>query len=313
MTAYGREVLDHNAGDQYIDGLLIKPLTPSQLFDAIIRAYDSRRTDERSVGPSTSNDSLPQKLKGKVLLVEDNEINQQVAKELLEQIGLEVDTVDDGEQAVNYVKQQRPNLVLMDIQMPVMDGYEATKQIRKLPDMEDLPIFAMTANAMVGDADKSTQAGMNGHIAKPVDPEELYNTIREQLTTTAATTNNSTQTGWKPPQNNPPGIDLQRGIKQVGGNPDFYLKLLAKFVTNHGECIQQLNEMLERSELDDARRSAHTIKGVAGNIGAYELQQRATELEATLAKGKTPSEELLQGYTQACELLFNTIRNITTE
>jgi HPt (histidine-containing phosphotransfer) domain-containing protein len=154
---------------------------------------------------------------------------------------------------------------------------------------------------------------MNGHIAKPVDPEELYNTIREQLTTTAATTNNSTQTGWKPPQNNPPGIDLQRGIKQVGGNPDFYLKLLAKFVTNHGECVQQLNEMLERSELDDARRSAHTIKGVAGNIGAYELQQRATELEATLAKGKTPSEELLQGYTQACDVLFNTIRNITTE
>ena len=313
MTAYGREVLDHNAGDQYIDGLLIKPLTPSQLFDAIIRAYDSRSTDERSVDPSASNKSLPQKLKGKVLLVEDNEINQQVAKELLEQIGLEVDTVDDGEQAVNYVKQQRPNLVLMDIQMPVMDGYEATKQIRKLPDMEDLPIFAMTANAMVGDADKSTQAGMNGHIAKPVDPEELYNTIREQLTTTTATTNNSTQTSWNPPQNNPPGIDLQRGIKQVGGNPDFYLKLLAKFVTNHGECVQQLNEMLERSELDDARRSAHTIKGVAGNIGAYELQKRATELEATLAKGKTPSEELLQDYTQACEILFNTIRGITTE
>lgn len=313
MTAYGREVLDHNVSDQHIDGLLIKPLTPSQLFDAIIRAYDSRSTDESSLDTSITNNDLPWQLQGKVLLVEDNEINQQVAKELLEQIGLEVDTVDDGEQAVAYVKQQRPNLVLMDIQMPVMDGYEATRQIRKLPTMEDLPIFAMTANAMVGDAEKSALAGMNGHIAKPVDPEELYNTISEQLKNSTATTNKAAQAGWTPPEKNPPGIDLQRGIKQVGGNPEFYLKLLGKFVTNHGNCVQQLHEMLECAELDDARRSAHTIKGVAGNIGAYDLQKKATELEATLAHGKPPSEELLQDYTLACETLFNTINSITTD
>jgi CheY-like chemotaxis protein len=310
MTAYGREVLDHSVSDQYIDGLLIKPLTPSQLFDAIIRAYDSRSTDEHTMGTAVSNDSLPQLLQGKILLVEDNEINQQVAKELLEQIGLEVDTVDNGEQAVAHVKQQRPDLVLMDIQMPIMDGYEATRQIRNIPSMEDLPIYAMTANAMVGDADKSTQAGMNGHIAKPVDPEELYNTINEQLKTAAVTLTKTAQPSWTPPDQNPPGIDLQRGIKQVGGNPEFYLKLLGKFVTNHSDCVNQLHEMLDNTEFDDARRSVHTIKGVAGNIGAYDLQKKAAELEAILGSGKPPAEEQLQDYTQACETLFNSIRAI---
>ena len=310
MTAYGREILDHSVSDQYIDGLLIKPLTPSQLFDAIIRAYDSRSTDEHPMGTTASNDSLPQLLQGKVLLVEDNEINQQVAKELLEQIGLEVDTVDNGEQAVAYVKQQRPDLVLMDIQMPIMDGYEATRQIRKMPTMEDLPIFAMTANAMVGDADKSTRAGMNGHIAKPVDPEELYNTISEQLKTTTATSTKTAPASWEQPEKNPPGIDLQRGIKQVGGNPEFYIKLLGKFITNHGNCVNQLHDMLDSAKYEDARRTAHTIKGVAGNIGAYDLQKKASELEAALGSGKPPSEELLQEYTQACETLFNSIRTI---
>ncbi len=310
MTAYGREILDHDVRKQYLDGLLIKPLTPSQLFDAIIRAYESRSLDRPSLSTSASQTPIPEQLEGKVLLVEDNEINQQVAKELLEQMGLEVDTVDDGEQAVNYIKQQRPDLVLMDIQMPIMDGYVATKLIRKLPSMADLPIFAMTANAMVGDAEKSAQAGMNGHIAKPVNPEELYNTLSEQLKSVTPQADQIIQKEWTPPTTNTPGIDIESGIKQVGGNPEFYLKLLDKFVTNHGNCVQQLHEMLERSELDDARRSAHTIKGVAGNIGAYDLQQKATELEASLADGKQPSEELLQDYTQACETLFNTIQTI---
>jgi two-component system sensor histidine kinase/response regulator len=311
ITAYGREVLESDVSEKHLDGILIKPLTPSQLFDAIIRALDSRYSDSSSIDPLQQ---LPEqeRLQGKVLLVEDNEINQQVAKELLEQMGLSVDTADDGAQAVHYITaQQRPDLVLMDVQMPVMDGYEATRQIRKLPDMADMPIFAMTANALVGDADKSAQAGMNGHIAKPVDPEELFRTLSEHLASTAPSPTETTKkTAWSAPEESYPGIDLQRGIQQVGGNPDFYLKLLGDFLSNHGGCVSELEELLTVSSFEEARRSAHTIKGVAGNIGAYDLQQAATELEASLAAGELSAEELLRDYSQASETLFGTIRTI---
>jgi CheY-like chemotaxis protein len=311
ITAYGREVLESDVSEKHLDGILIKPLTPSQLFDAIIRALDSRCADSSSIDPL---EQLPERerLQGKVLLVEDNEINQQVAKELLEQMGLSVDTADDGAQAVHYITaRQRPDLVLMDVQMPVMDGYEATRQIRKLPDMADMPIFAMTANALVGDADKSAQAGMNGHIAKPVDPEELFRTLSEHLASTAPSPTETTKkTAWSAPEESYPGIDLQRGIQQVGGNPDFYLKLLGDFLSNHGGCVSELEELLTVSSFEEARRSAHTIKGVAGNIGAYDLQQAATELEAGLAAGELPAEELMRDYSQASETLFSTIRTI---
>jgi PAS domain S-box-containing protein len=254
-------------------------------------------------------------LQGKVLLVEDNEINQQVAKELLEQMGLVVDTVDDGEKAVGYVEQHSPDIVLMDIQMPVMDGYEATRRIRKLPGMSDLPIFAMTANALVGDADKSVQAGMDGHISKPVKPEELSRILIEHIQQSTqnqelATIKEEEKTSWIPPKDNPPGIDLHRGIIQVGGNPDLYFKLLRKIVSNHANCISDMIKMVKATKLEDARRVAHTMNGIAGTIGAYELQHFAAELEVCLASGEIPSQELLRHFSQTCENLLGTVQEL---
>jgi CheY-like chemotaxis protein len=312
MTAYGREMMEQQICDDYLDGLLVKPLTPSQLFDAIIRAFDSKES-ERSTSTIPVVQQVAEPLQGRILLVEDSEINQLVAKELLEEMGLHVDTVDDGNKAIEYVKRQYPDLVLMDIQMPVMDGYEATRKIREMPNMTCLPIFAMTANALVGDAEKSIAAGMNGHISKPVNTEELYSTLSEYLPKRPFTQpheESKNNDSWKLPEQSPVCIDLQRGVKQVGGNPDFYLKLLRDFISGHGNCVRDLKEMIEASRIEDARRAAHTLKGVGGNISAIELEQAASDLEASLVSGKLPTEKEFSRFDHVCESLLSYLNQI---
>jgi CheY-like chemotaxis protein len=317
MTAYGCEIIEQDIGNKHLDGILVKPLTPSILFDAIIRAYESKASVEPYLVIPDEMPSPIQQLQGRILLVEDNEINRQVGKELLDQMGLEVNCVENGEQAVKYIEHQRPDLVLMDIQMPVMDGYEATGRIRALPGMDGLPIVAMTANAMVGDVDRSIHAGMNGHISKPIDPDQLYNIINEYVESSSRemispSIEKAKKSGWTPPKRNPSDIDLHHGIKQVGGNPDFYLKLLGDFLNKHGSSASELKEMMNESRFEDARRTAHTLKGVAGNIGADGLHRIAADLEVILADGELPSEEMFADFSRKCESLFATIQSIVT-
>jgi two-component system sensor histidine kinase/response regulator len=312
MTAYGRDIFEQNISNKYLDGILVKPLTSSQLFDAIIRAYESKESKKSSPITPIEN-TVEALLQGKILLVEDSEINQLVAKELLENMGLEVDTVDDGQKALDYVEKHHTDLILMDIQMPVMDGYEATRGIREKPEMAQLPIFAMTANALIGDAEKSIEAGMNGHISKPVNPDELYRILAEHLPTQeprVKAMSHDLGEKWEPPEQSPDCIDLHRGIKQVGGNPNFYLKLLRDFVSRHGNCVDDLKKMVENSKLKEARRVAHTLKGVGGNIGADQLQQSASELENCLAHGERPSEEQFHQFSLVCESLLTSLSQL---
>ncbi|MGD2024075.1 MAG: response regulator, partial [Desulfobacterales bacterium] len=169
VTAYGREEVMQKAEKIGLDGFLLKPVSPSVLFDTIIQAQGEEVPDTSPIAPGRGNAEALANIKGaKILLVEDNEINQQVAKEILEGADLIVTLADDGRQAVDLVKENQYDAVLMDIQMPVMDGYTATKKIRNLKsEIRNVPIIAMTAHAMAGDEDKSLQAGMNGHVTKP--------------------------------------------------------------------------------------------------------------------------------------------------
>ncbi|MCB1755240.1 MAG: transporter substrate-binding domain-containing protein [Gammaproteobacteria bacterium] len=180
MTAYGREAQQQQVRDSDIDAMLVKPFTGSQLLKAVnaIRAVGAGTNDVDAAEPASDE---PRRLSGEVLLVEDNEINLEVARTLLQAMGLTVRVASNGREGVNAVRQQRPDLVLMDIQMPVMDGYEAAATIRQLPGAADLPIVAMTANAMQGDEEKSLRAGMNAHLAKPVSPDSLYETMEAFL------------------------------------------------------------------------------------------------------------------------------------
>jgi signal transduction histidine kinase/DNA-binding response OmpR family regulator len=200
VTAYGREEVMQQAEKVGLEGFLLKPVNPSMLFDSIMQAFGEAVPETSRVAQRHEQEAEALKhIRGAhVLLVEDNEINQQVATEILEGAGLNVTLATNGQEAVNAVKENKYDAVLMDVQMPVMDGYTATRTIREWelkatepkdknqdsalsPQSSDLPIIAMTAHAMAGDEDKSLQAGMNGHVTKPIDPDQLFATLQKWI------------------------------------------------------------------------------------------------------------------------------------
>ncbi len=322
VTAYGREEVMQQAEQIGIKGFLLKPVSASTLFDMIMQAFGETMPEISRVAPRKEQESKALKnIQGaRVLLVEDNEINQQVAMEILEGAGLNVVLANNGQEAVNAVKKNEYDAVLMDVQMPVMDGYEATRKIReweleaqssmlKESDSEELstfgfqlsarakrvPIIAMTANAMVGDREKSLDAGMNDHVAKPIDTRELFRTMakwiepadREMQLDPAKEGLEDKTEREDDSITELQGISVADGLKKVGGNEKFYRKLLQQFLNTNRESANEIREALEKKDQTLAVRLAHTVKGVAGTLGAGTLAQVAGELEKTLKTGET--------------------------
>jgi CheY-like chemotaxis protein len=231
--------------------------------------------------------------------VEDNEINQQVAREILEGAGLNITLANDGQEAVNSVKESNYDAVLMDVQMPVMDGYTATREIRKDKNFKDLPIIAMTAHAMAGDEDKSLEAGMNGHVTKPIDPDQLFSTLQKLIKPSEKRVQDlqpevpveqSESDKTVPAENELPeslsGFDLADGIKRLMGNKSLYRKLLLDFGANYSGIAGEIWEALEAKDFKQAHSLVHNLKGLSGNLEATNLQAAAVEMEK-LVKGQT--------------------------
>jgi two-component system, sensor histidine kinase and response regulator len=227
-------------------------------------------------------------------LVEDNEINQQVAMEILAGAGVEVFLANNGREALKAVSENDYDAVLMDVQMPVMDGYEATRLIRRDPRHHDLPIIAMTAHAMAGDKDKSLAAGMNDHITKPIDPDELYRTLGQYIRR-PATQVKAGSTDEKAAKTIVPeeaeelpkldGIDVAAGLKRLLGNKKTYLRILRQFGKDSQGAAETIREYTFGDKDKEAAMLAHTLKGAAGNIGATELQEAAAALEGWFKGG----------------------------
>jgi CheY-like chemotaxis protein len=221
-----------------------------------------------------------------LLLVEDNEMNQELALELLRGAGIEVALAQHGAEALALLRQGGAfDGVLMDCQMPVMDGYTATREIRKDPALAHLPIIAMTANAMAEDRAKVIEAGMNDHIAKPLNIGKMFETIARWIRPAAgpgaaAGTEESVDSGAAIPLPHLPGVDPDAGLAQCVGNQTLYLRLLRKFRESHGDFAQRFLAERDCSDPTSAERAAHTLKGTAGIIGAKPLQAAAAELEA---------------------------------
>jgi CheY-like chemotaxis protein len=245
----------------------------------------------------------------RILLVEDNEINQQIAVELLEGAGAKVQIAGNGVVAIDTLSNgpQPPpfDVVLMDLQMPEMDGYQATVKLRSDPRFSQLPIVAMTAHATIEERQRCLGVGMNDHISKPIDPAMLFATVgrfyrpltgnpRESGTTFRtrfeAKTAESEAKGANDELPAIGGLDTQDGLSRVAGNRKLYLKLLRQFVEQQGPAIAQVTSALAQGDAALAERLAHTLKGVAGNIGAKAVQAAAGVLEKLIRGGAGAAE-----------------------
>lgn len=291
ITAYGRDDLFKSVTDAGIDDVLIKPLSASLLFDTVMRllGVEPAVSGTEIAEASALETLLPTIAGARILLVEDNDMNQQVATELLEGAGFCVDLAENGEIALERVQKGNYDAVLMDMQMPVMDGITATIEIRKRYPAEILPIIAMTANAMPGDREKSLAAGMQDHVAKPIEPDELWRSLLQWIKPTAAgrtVVRAKAQDASVPDEPDIPGrivgIDLTLGLKRALGKKALYLSLLRKFVDGQASAPANVRSALDAGKEHDAERLAHTLKGTAANIGAQRIQAVAARLEAAV-------------------------------
>jgi PAS domain S-box-containing protein len=311
VTAYGREEVMLQTEEVGLEGFLLKPINPSILFDTIMQAFGEAVPEISRVAQRKEQEAKAwENIQGaRVLLVEDNEINQQVAMEILQGAGLNVAIANNGQEGVDAARANQYDAILMDIQMPVMDGYTATREIRKDERFKELPIIAMTAHAMSGDEDKSLEAGMNGHVAKPIDPDQLFATLKKWIQPSKRRAQvQQPEVPVERPESDAalpaedelpeflPGFDLAGGLERLMGNKRLYRKLLVDFGTKYIETASDIRAALDTKDFEQVHSLVHNLKGLAGNLEAKDLQAAAANLEK-LVKGvekKTPSVKELK-------------------
>jgi PAS domain S-box-containing protein len=293
VTAFGRDEIREEAERLQLDGFLVKPVTRSMLVDALVNTF--AEPGEHAAAVASAADKGVNLTGLRALLVEDNEINQQIAVELLEGVGAKVDVAANGQEAVNRLFNgpipPAYDVVLMDLQMPVMDGHQATAKIRADARFTGLPIYAMTAHATLEERDFCLAQGMQGHISKPIDPALLFDTLskvaRRAPEACAGNASASTEAPVAAPTDLPPidGLDSADGLRRVGGNSKLYVKLLRQFATQQADTVGQIRAALATNDTESATRLAHTLKGVAGNLGAGLVQTAAAAVETLLRDG----------------------------
>jgi PAS domain S-box-containing protein len=303
VTAFGREDIRTHAEEIGIDSYLLKPVTQSMLYDTLVDLFGFAGLEEHRSRERKDESAVHDATGIRVLLVEDNEINQQVATELLESAGAIVTVANHGGEAVKILTDgdQVPgfDVVFMDLQMPEMDGFTATRLLRGSPRLQKLPIIAMTAHALVEERQRCLDAGMNDHVSKPIDPDNLFSTLmrwakplpKPAVESRASFTSIKASDEVVLPEI--AGIDLADGLNRVARNRRLYRDLLREFAAKQGNAAAQISTALERGDLKLAERIAHTVKGVAGNIGITEVQSVAQKLENALRDGDGKVSALL--------------------
>ncbi|NGZ05661.1 MAG: response regulator [Magnetococcales bacterium] len=303
VTSHGGEehVLRNVEEQVALDGFLVKPVSRLALRDAVLCGFGLATPAGRE-WVETKDADVRARIRGAhLLLAEDNEINQQVARELLAQVGVTLTIVTNGEQAVAQLAHATFDGVLMDLHMPVMDGLNATRRIREQGGRgATIPIIAMTANAMLEDQERCLAAGMNDYLSKPVDPKVLYAVLARWIQPERPASDPApvatVEPVLSPVTGLPalPGLDTVAALRVMGGNTALYLDILARFVHNQSEACQAMSELLASGEWTTLERAAHSLKGMAATIGAMELSQAAQAIEHGARDGE--SVERLQGF-----------------
>ena len=300
MTAFGRETEMLYAEKMGINGFLIKPIYQSTLFDAIMDAFGKKDFKGAKPGKhiTTKMSIYKNRLKGvRILVVEDNPTNQEIALAILEGVGSLAEIANNGKEAVEAVRRSHYDAVLMDIQMPVMDGYEATRAIRKDPEFVSLPIIAMTAHAMKGDEEKCLEAGMDGYISKPVNQDRLFQVLWRVLKTKiepsriqdiepdGADPETKELSGHLPAKL--PGIDIQEALNNLNLDNDTFKRILEGFLRNNQDTRNKIRDDFDKNNWAELLRLAHNLKGSGANIGAGNLHRTAEALEKACKDKKT--------------------------
>ena len=302
-----------------IDSYSGKPALAPQLLDAVMKAFGCHRRLSPVTSKQMADTALPDEaLRGcRVLLVEDNDFNQEVVNEILQDAGIVTTIANNGQEAIDLAMKQPFDLVLMDIQMPVMDGLDATMRLRSEPRLQQLPIIAMTAHALVDEQNQCMAVGMNDFLSKPVDPKTLLSTMARWIMPNtplppqevARSEHAVSATSVSPADCLPgsiTGISLEAGLNYSGGNVTFYLKMLRKFLDSKSAAAQDIQAHINLGDLETARRIAHTHKSISGHIGAENLSAAAAALEKSLREGETESiQARLREFTQHNDMVIN--------
>jgi CheY-like chemotaxis protein/nitrogen-specific signal transduction histidine kinase len=290
VSSYSREDLAHQAEILGAAAFLLKPVNRSILFETVIEVLEKADIGKEAaqcvcVGPERASS-----LSGtSILLVEDNSINRQVAAEMLESWGAETAIAVNGLEALEAVRNKRFDAVLMDVQMPVMDGLEAARAIRSDPAAADLPIIALTAHALAEDREKCLEAGMNDYLTKPIEPEKLLFALAQWIETVrlspfpeASAVSQPVAAPVATPGRQSGLLDIEAALKRLSGNKDLLRRILAEFRESYAYAGRDILALTQSGQLTEARRLAHTIKGVAGNLSAKRLFEEACMLESAL-------------------------------
>ena len=302
ITGFGREDMRIQAHETEIEAFLQKPVSASVLFDTLMSLFGVSG-EEKAPIPTGKRDRVLPLVKGiRVLLVEDNEVNQQVATELLESEGAKVTIANHGAEAVKLLTQgsQPPpfDVVLMDLQMPEMDGLTAASLLRAQPHLQQLPIIAMTAHAMAEEVQRCLEVGMNDHVAKPIDPGSFFATIarwthdqHREAADMPARPAKETDEIILPEID---GVDVAGGLQRIAGNKRLYRDLLAQFAVKQECAAVSIRQAIASGDRSKAERLAHSLKGAAGNLGMNEIFQTAGKLEAAIRASQTGIEDLIE-------------------
>jgi two-component system sensor histidine kinase/response regulator len=304
VTAFGREDVRTQAETIGIEGYLLKPVNSSLLYDTLLDLFGiTTPADRPSAGSKTLQEHNAAGIR--VLLVEDNEMNQQVATELLESAGAIVTVANHGGEAVAILTKQEEqpppfDVVFMDVQMPVMDGFSATKLLRSHRNLSKLPIIAMTAHALVEERQRCLDAGMNDHVSKPIDPNALFETLLRWATPKAGVGSNNAREPSAADKADElpaiPGVKIAEGLNRVAGNKKLYRDLLIQFASRQADAAAQIAAALNSEDYKIAERIAHTVKGVAGNLGITEVQAAAQDLEKAIRESPNSTVSTLERF-----------------